>query len=62
MIQVVPQQLYKLEHLGPVCRILQTGFLKTRPNSREKLAGDLAEVGKKSNTDNDFPPLYAGKK
>ena len=30
---VCRKKFYKLHHLGPVCRILQTGILQTRPNS-----------------------------
>ena len=37
MIQFVEKQFYNLDHLGPVCRILQAGFLQTGPNSEQQL-------------------------
>ena len=36
MTQFVEKKFCELDHLGRVCRILQTGILQTGPNSNEQ--------------------------
>ena len=38
---VCKKKFYKLEHLGPFCRFLQTGVLQTGPNSFQLMAMEV---------------------